>query len=192
METDRSATLSAMRESGLTLAAIGVQCGMSRQRVHQLLHRQQQPRRSGGQRKPCTDCGAAQRDRGNTRCSMCRAHRRALVINARLTRQLRPPYVAPERAVTESGYVIVRRPGSMTRTMLEHRLVMEQMLGRTLWPWENVHHKNGRRDDNRPENLELWVTSQPSGQRPEDLLAWAYQIIERYGPKSVKEKNATD
>ena len=42
---------------------------------------------------------------------------------------------------------------------------MEQILGRYLLHEENVHHINGVRDDNRPENLELWNTSQPSGQR---------------------------
>jgi hypothetical protein len=63
----------------------------------------------------------------------------------------------------------------------EHTRVMSEILGRPLLPGESVHHKNGRRFDNHPENLELWVTHQPKGQRPEDLVAWAHEIIQRYG-----------
>ena len=68
-----------------------------------------------------------------------------------------------------------------TGAVYEHTKVMSEILGRPLRQGESVHHVNGVRDDNRPENLELWVVHQPKGQRVEDLVVWARQVLEEYG-----------
>lgn len=83
------------------------------------------------------------------------------------------------------GYVQVllkeKHPRSSRGYVLEHIVKMEKKLGRFLLPSENVHHINGVRDDNRIENLELWSTSQPKGQRVKDKLEYAREIIKIYG-----------
>lgn len=79
-----------------------------------------------------------------------------------------------------NGYVYEYVDGER-QAQLQHRLVMERTLGRKLAKGESVHHRNGIRTDNRPENLELWVSWQPHGCRVSDLLAFAHEVIELYG-----------
>lgn len=79
-------------------------------------------------------------------------------------------------------YVTVVDEDGSSRQVPEHRVVMESVLGRALRAKENVHHKNGDRHDNRPDNLELWTTSQPAGQRVDDKIAYAIEILEQYAP----------
>ena len=86
--------------------------------------------------------------------------------------------------VDECGYV--RMPDGRP----EHRVVMERHLGRPLLRSENVHHKNGVRDDNRIENLELWSKAQPSGQRAEDKVKHAVEILRLYAPELLAESSA--
>mgnify|MGYP002347073156 FL=1 len=62
--------------------------------------------------------------------------------------------VVGDTVKSTSGYLMVRMNG---KKVMQHRLVMEQVIGRPLTPDERVHHRNGKRDDNRPENLELWT-----------------------------------
>lgn len=96
------------------------------------------------------------------------------------------------RLRTEQGYVAIYHPShpnaKRTGYVLEHRLVMEDRLGRLLLPGENVHHINGIKDDNRPDNLELWSKTQPSGQRVTDKVAWAVDLLELYAPELLADK----
>lgn len=83
------------------------------------------------------------------------------------------------------GYVWISVPAylhpSGKRTLVhQHRHIMEKMLGRPLQKGETVHHLNGQRADNRPENLELWSKRQPYGQRVVDKVTFAIEMLRLY------------
>lgn len=100
----------------------------------------------------------------------------------------------PGEGAIENGYrTFAAEPGRKARRVREHRLIMEQLLGRALLPGETVHHCNTIRNDNRIDgpldaefrsgNLQLWTKSQPSGGRVVDKVAWAVELLELYAPE---------
>lgn len=106
-----------------------------------------------------------------TQRKFCDAH-----LRLRLSQVAKEAWAQKRGAVEEDlyisndGYVQVRTPDGWKA---EHRVVMAEMLGRPLKKGESVHHKNGIRTDNSPENLELWVGPIRYGQRAADITCHA-------------------
>ena len=91
----------------------------------------------------------------------------------------------------KAGYLMVHVPqhprATVTGYVFEHIVVMEERIGRYLLPGETVHHRNGVKDDNRPENLELWVRPQPTGIRLADALEWAKRLLRAHEPEALAD-----
>jgi|SRR5437868_9633497 len=90
-----------------------------------------------------------------------------------------------------SGYKSLRNPNHPNAAkdgyVFEHVVIMSQFLKRPLKKGETVHHKNGFKDDNRIQNLELWSHSHPYGQRVEDKINWCKEFLANYGYKVIIE-----
>lgn len=129
--------------------------------------------------KTCEKC--AKPVSNSTKSGLCRT------CHGRSRRSTATPRRLTGRA---DGYVVLTghwgHPNARSRGhILEHVKVMSEILGRALLPHENVHHINGVRDDNRPENLELWTTKQPQGQRVVDKVQWAKDLLALYEPDAL-------
>lgn len=108
-------------------------------------------------------------------CGAC--HARRYRKNEKMPQRRLEPFSAGK-----SGYELISFNGEL---MFYHRYVWEQYHNIKLLPQQNIHHINGDRSDNRIENLEIWDTSQPKGQRVADKLRWALEIIGRYCPHKL-------
>lgn len=93
----------------------------------------------------------------------------------------------PDQEITKrtarNGYirmVVPGKNGKPSRDVFEHRYVMENLIGRVLYPEETVHHVNGIKADNRPENLELFSSRHGPGQRVIDKVAFAIEMLRLY------------
>ena len=98
-----------------------------------------------------------------------------------------------KRSISTGGYITLRMPehpnAMRNGRIYEHQLIMSNKLKRPLQKQETIHHKNGIRDDNRIENLELWcIPRQRNGQRVSDLLNFC---VKHYRNDIIKLLNTT-
>lgn len=95
--------------------------------------------------------------------------------------------------IDQNGYFVLSKRITGKTNVVEHRWVVEQHIGRKLFRHEHIHHINGNRIDNRLENLEIWSTLQPAGQRIRDKLNYAREILRLYlGDELIEQFDGSD
>jgi hypothetical protein len=102
-----------------------------------------------------------------------------------------PESEMPKRRKAGEGYI--NRDGYLTYKKIGHpcadkngrvqasHLVVYESTGRLIKKGETVHHINGDTLDNRIENLEMWRSGHPRGQRVEDKIKWCIEFLQEYG-----------
>lgn len=127
-------------------------------------------------------------DKSNATFCKNRSRKLRIQKNILLDAVLRIEGGRSEGYLNKKGYrLMICKGNGKYRRVYEHVLVMEEHIGRNLFKGETVHHKNGIRDDNRIENLELWNKGQPAGQRVEDRINYYIEFLTSYGYKVIKE-----
>lgn len=134
-------------------------------------------------------CSIASCDRDAKRRGLCLGHYQRFMSHGETFPQT-PLIVRHGRHINSTGYAVIGAKGhpngNAAGAIMEHIKIMSDYIGRPLRKGETVHHKNGIRDNNEIQNLELWSGNHPRGSRVSDLIDFANEVISKYGSNPEK------